>query len=66
MGLAALVAVVMIALAIVVAIIYGIFVGLARFGRFLWQALVIADQTEEDAEVADEQPAEKEVVGARQ
>ena len=40
MGLAAIFVGGLIALAIVVAIIYGAFVGLMRFGRFLWWLLV--------------------------
>ena len=40
MGLAAFVAGTLIALAIVVAMVYGAFVGLVRFGRLLWRFLV--------------------------
>lgn len=40
MGFAALVVGGLIALAIATAIVYGIFVGLARFARFLWHLLV--------------------------
>lgn len=49
MGFAALVVGGLIALAIAVAIVYGIFVGLARFARFLWHLLV---GPEAQAEVA--------------
>lgn len=40
MALAALFVGGLIALAIVVAIVYGIFLGLVRFGRFMWRLLV--------------------------
>ncbi len=40
MGLAALFVGGLIALAIVVAIVYGVFVGLVRLGSFLWRVLV--------------------------
>ena len=48
MGLAALFVGGMIALAIAVAIVYGIFVGLVRFGRFLWR-LVVGPEAQLDA-----------------
>ncbi len=59
MGIAAVVVGGLIALAIAVAIIYGIFVGLARAGRFMWRLLVpeaaqVSDST--TAEPADEAP----------
>ncbi len=43
MGLAALAVGAMIAVAIAMCIVYGTFVGLARFGRFLWRLLVVPE-----------------------
>ncbi len=51
MGLAALVVVAVIALAIAVSIVYGTFVGLARLGQFLWR-LLVAPEGGRNAEVA--------------